>query len=53
MLERHWGAMFAVLFLGALASAALWWVTPARYFAAATVVVSGPVDSAGVVGRMA
>ena len=47
---RHWRAMFAVFSLGALASFGLWWVTPTRYFAAATVVVSG-LDSTGVVGR--
>jgi uncharacterized protein involved in exopolysaccharide biosynthesis len=53
VLGRHWGAMLAIFCLGALASVALWWVTPTRYFAAATVVVSGPVDSTGVIGRTA
>ena len=51
VLERHSRAMLAVFGVGALASLALWWLTPPRYFAAATVVVSGPVDSTGVVGR--
>jgi uncharacterized protein involved in exopolysaccharide biosynthesis len=51
--ERHWPAMLAIFAAGALASLAVWWLTPQRYFAAATVVVSGPLDSTGVVGRTA
>ena len=51
MLERHWRPMLAVLCAGALASLVVWWLTPVRYLAAATVVVSGPIDSTGVVGR--
>ena len=53
ILERHWPAMLAVFGLGILACVALWWLRPPRYFAAATVVVSGPVDSTGVVGKTA
>ncbi len=50
VLARHWRAMLALFGVGALASLALWRLTPTRYFAAATVVVSGPMDSTGVVG---
>lgn len=50
-LERHWRAMLVVFCVGALASLALWWLHPPAYFAAATVVVSGPADSTGVLSR--
>jgi uncharacterized protein involved in exopolysaccharide biosynthesis len=48
---RHWRAMLAILLLGALASFAFAWLTPRRYVAAATVIVSVTPDSTGVVGR--
>lgn len=50
-LERHWRPMLAIFCVGALASLAVWWLTPRRYVAAATVIVSVPQDSTGVVGR--
>lgn len=50
ILERHWRSMLAVAIAGALASLAVWWLIPLRYYAAATVVVSGSADSTGVLG---
>ncbi len=50
-LARHWRPMLAIVCAGTLASLAVWWLTPRRFVAAATVIVTVPTDSTGVVSR--